>query len=34
MSDHLYRKLGVGTDATEDEIKQAFRRVAVRYHPL
>ena len=29
----LYEVLGVGRDATEDEIKKAFRALARKYHP-
>lgn len=28
-----YKTLGVGEDATDDEIRQAYRRLALRYHP-
>lgn len=28
-----YRTLGVSPDATDDEVRQAFRRLALRYHP-
>lgn len=28
-----YKVLGVSTDATDDEIKQAYRRLAKKYHP-
>ena len=28
-----YQTLGVSRDASEDEIKQAFRRLAMKYHP-
>ena len=32
MKDY-YRILGIGEDATQEEIKSAFRRLAFRYHP-
>ena len=28
-----YRELGVGRDATDDQINQAFRKLAAQYHP-
>ncbi|KAF9206200.1 hypothetical protein BGZ49_002849 [Haplosporangium sp. Z 27] len=30
---HLYESLGVPKTATQDEIKKAYRRLALRYHP-
>ncbi|KAF9181596.1 hypothetical protein BGZ51_005312 [Haplosporangium sp. Z 767] len=30
---HLYEALGVPKTATQDEIKKAYRRLALRYHP-
>ncbi len=32
MKDY-YETLGVGRDAGEDEIKKAYRRLALKYHP-
>jgi curved DNA-binding protein CbpA len=28
-----YQVLGIGRDATQEEIKRSFRRLALRYHP-
>ena len=33
MFDDPYKILGVSPDATDDEIKQAYRRLAKQYHP-
>jgi len=33
MADDPYRVLGVSPDASEDEIKAAYRRMAKKYHP-
>lgn len=33
MSKDYYKTLGVGRDATDDEIKKAFRRLAHEHHP-
>jgi len=33
MSDDFYKTLGVSKEATQDEIKKAFRKLARQYHP-
>ncbi|MGH2938648.1 MAG: molecular chaperone DnaJ [Solirubrobacterales bacterium] len=33
MADELYKTLGVKKDASEDEIKKAYRKLARQYHP-
>jgi molecular chaperone DnaJ len=33
VADELYKTLGVKKDATEDEIKKAYRKLARKYHP-
>ena len=33
VADELYKTLGVSKDATEDEIKKAYRKLARQYHP-
>ena len=33
MAEDLYQTLGVGRDASKDEIKKAHRKLALKYHP-
>src|SRR5690606_32760511 len=33
MADNFYTILGVKEDASQDEIKKAYRKLAVKYHP-
>ena len=33
MASDFYELLGVGRDATEDDLKKAFRKLARQYHP-
>ena len=33
MEKNLYDILGVSKDATQDEIKKAYRKLSLKYHP-
>ena len=33
MNENLYDSLGVATTATQAEIRKAYRKLAVQYHP-
>jgi len=33
MTDNLYEALGIGKDATQEDIRKAYREMALKYHP-
>ncbi len=33
MAEDLYQTLGVGREATKDDIQKAYRKLARKYHP-